>query len=279
MRIYCFGDLHGNLHALDACLRHMDGLSPDRVYCLGDLAGWLPFGDRTLNRMRSLQVPTVAGNHDLLVAGLFTDHPQQVDRMQATAYNAGLLSHDPDALEYLLGLPLILEGDDYVVTHHSPFHLPEPGTPPNIGCFGYLDEAALEGCLNRWRDFSPRIIFSGHDHIPAVYELPGGIDFPTTKDVVVHRPSGKDSLTIRIEPASKYWVKAGSVGGPYRDDIPTANSVLLDTAMGTVTLFRISYPCEQLLRDLTANRFCRNITTIRKYIELLRGDSIRREGT
>jgi len=273
MRIYCFGDLHGNLHALDACLRHMDGLRPDRVYCLGDLVGWLPFGDRTFSRMRSMQLPTVAGNHDLLVAGLFTDHPHQVDRMQATAYNAGLLSHIPDAPEYLLSLPLILEGDDYVVTHHSPFHLPESDSPPNIECFNYLDEAALEGCLNRWNDFSPRIIFSGHDHIPAVYELPGGIDIPTIKDVGVHRPSGKDSLTIQINPASKYWVKAGSVGGPYRDGVPTANSVLWDTAMESVTLSRIPYPCEQLLRDLTGNRFCCNIPTIQKYVGLLRRDS------
>ena len=39
--------------------------------------------------MRSLGFPTVAGNHDLLVAGVFKDFPQQLDRIEATAYNAG----------------------------------------------------------------------------------------------------------------------------------------------------------------------------------------------
>jgi len=50
-------------------------------FCLGDLVGWLPFGDRTLTRMRELDLPTVAGNHDLLVAGALTDFPEQIDRM------------------------------------------------------------------------------------------------------------------------------------------------------------------------------------------------------
>jgi 3',5'-cyclic AMP phosphodiesterase CpdA len=86
--------------------------------------GWLPFGDRSLRRTRALDFPTVAGNHDLLVAGLFTDHPEQLDRMQATAYNAGLLSTYPGAIDYLRSLPLVLETDDYTVVHHSPFDLP-----------------------------------------------------------------------------------------------------------------------------------------------------------
>ena len=124
MRTYFLGDIHGNAYALERCLAHMDEIRADRVYCLGDLVGWLPFGDRTLTRMRALDLPTVAGNHDLMVAGLFTDHPNQLDRMQASAYNAGLLSTVPGAIEYLLSLPLTLEGEDYVVVHHSPFHLP-----------------------------------------------------------------------------------------------------------------------------------------------------------
>jgi hypothetical protein len=130
MRTYFFGDIHGNGYALERCLAHLDEVKPDQVYCLGDLMGWLPFGDRSLRRMRALDFPTVAGNHDLLVTGLFTDHPEQLDRMQATAYNAGLLSTYPGAIDYLLSLPLVLETDDYTVVHHSPFDLP-PWTGSN----------------------------------------------------------------------------------------------------------------------------------------------------
>ncbi|NLI81578.1 MAG: metallophosphoesterase [Deltaproteobacteria bacterium] len=273
MRIYCFGDLHGNVYALEACLRHMDSLKPDVVYCLGDLVGWLPFGDRTLRRMRSLRLPTVAGNHDLMVAGLFTDHPRQLDRMQATAYNAGLLAHAPDDPEYLLGLPLMIEKPDHVAVHHSPFHLPEAGNAPHIGNFDYLDEAALEGALPRWKSFPQRVILSGHDHLPAIYELPGGIDAPTVANVTVHKPTTTGSVTVRLKADARYWVKGGSVGGPYRDGVPQANAVLLDDSAETITLFRIPYPWEQLLKELSENRFFSNIPTIRRYMELLKGSS------
>lgn len=269
MRTYLFGDIHGNLDALEACLKHMETVKPDEVICLGDIVGWLPFGDRGLTRMQSLGIETVAGNHDLMVAGLFTDHLTQIDRMQATAFNAGLLSGIPDTADYLLGLPLILERNNFVVTHHSPFHLPVDGETATIDCFNYLDEAALGACLNEWNASSYRLIFSGHDHVPAVFELPSGLKHPEVADILVHRPAREGSLTLQMNPGSKYWIKAGSVGGPYRDGIPTANSVLFDSGQGTVSLFRIPYPTEKLLRDLSANRFCRNIPTIQRYMDLL----------
>lgn len=269
MRTSFFGDIHGNEYALKACLDHLRELRPNAVYCLGDLVGWLPFGDRTLERMRALSVPTVAGNHDLLVCGLFTDHPGQLDRMQATAYNAGLLSTLPGAVEYLLGLPLMLEQDDFVVVHHSPFHLPEPGAPPTIECFDYLDQTALAGCLEAWGKYPKRLIFSGHDHVPTVYELPGGIASPHLEDVHVHRPDADQPLIIPLNPTARYWIKAGSVGGPYRDGLPAANSVLYDSETDTITLYRIPYPTTQLHDALASHLFIHNLPTIRNYINLL----------
>jgi hypothetical protein len=269
MRTCFFGDIHGNAYALEACLHHVDRVKADAVYCLGDLAGWLPFGDRTLTRMRTLDFPTVAGNHDLLVAGLLTDHPGQLDRMQATAYNAGLLSTVPGAVEYLLGLPLVIAQDDFVVVHHSPFHLPEVGEPPTIKCFDYLDGAALSESLKAWRNYPKRLIFSGHDHLPAVYELPDEIESPYLKDVRTHPAPPDQPLTITLKPDARYWIKGGSVGGPYRDGIAAANSVLYDSSAGTVTLFRIAYPTGRLRDELASHRFVRNLPTIQSYINLL----------
>jgi predicted phosphodiesterase len=269
MRAFLFGDIHGNEYALEACLRQIDDLKADEVYCLGDLVGWLPFGNRTLARMRTLDVPTVAGNHDLLVGGLFTDHPGQLDRMQATAYNAGLLAAMPGAADYLVNLPLMLEDEDFVVVHHSPFHLPRPGEAPTIECFGYLDEAALAGCLEAWQNFPQRIIISGHDHLPAVYELPDDVESPQTGDLHVHRPTRERQLTVTLNPRSRYWVKAGSVGGPYRDGFPVANSVLFDSDAQTITLFRTTYEAHRLHHELASHLFMRNLATIKNYIKLI----------
>lgn len=269
MRVYFFGDIHGNIYALEACLKHLDSLKPDRIYCLGDLVGWLPFGDRTFTRMRSLDLPTVAGNHDLLVAGLFTDHPDQQDRMQATAYNAGLLSTIPGAADYLLSLPLLLENEEFVVVHHSPFHLPAPGRPPNIENFSYLDDSALAQSLEAWRSYPKRIIFSGHDHIPAIYELPDSPDFPRPNNVIVYRPEYDRSLTVQLNPHSRYWIKAGSLGGPYRDGVALANSVIYDSGSQTVTFFRLSFQTDKLRRELASHRFSLNLPTLQRYLDLL----------
>lgn len=270
MRTYFFGDIHGNTYALEACLKHLDGLRVDQVFCLGDLVGWLPFGDRTLSRMRSLEFPTVAGNHDLLVSGVFTDFPNQLDRMQASAFNAGLLAGIGGAVDHLAALPLSLEHEDYVVVHHSPFDLPPAGEPVTIQSFAYLDEPALAACLQAWRDYPRRLIFSGHDHVPAIYELPDeASERPDIKDVKIHVPQPTASLTVRLNPASRYWVKAGSVGGPYRDKVPIVNSVLYDSDAGTVTLHRLPYETRRLRRDLDSHFFARNLRTLQDYINLL----------
>jgi predicted phosphodiesterase len=266
MRYYFFGDIHGNVHALERCLAHLEEIRADRAYCLGDLVGWLPFGDRSLSRMRQLDIPTVAGNHDLLVAGLFTDHPEQLDRLQASAYNAGLLSSVPQAFEVLLNLPLRLEEADFTVVHHSPFDLPPAGEPPTIDCFNYLDEKALNGVLERWHDYPQRLIFSGHDHLPAVYELSGDQDLQLN----VYRPTPREPLTIAVNRQARYWIKAGSVGGPYRDQVAVANSALYDSAAETLTLYRLPYPTEDLDRELGQHRYCSNLKTIQQYRELLR---------
>jgi len=270
MRVYFFGDIHGNLVALEACLRHLSDCRQDSIYCLGDLVGWLPFGDRTLIRMSSsLSIPTVAGNHDLLVAGLFTDHPEQLDRMQATAFNAGLLSTVPGAIDYLLHLPLRLETETFTVVHHSPFHLPLPGNPPTIRSFNYLDGKSLGESLKAWRSYPKRLVFSGHDHVPGIYELPDMVKDPEPADVIVHRPSGGKPLKIKLKADSRYWIKAGSVGGPYRDGVATANSVLYETTSETVTLFRIPYPTDELRRELASHFFVRNLPTLKRYMDLL----------
>jgi hypothetical protein len=270
MKTYFFGDIHGNAFALEAVIYHYQQIQPDSIYCLGDLVGWLPFGDRTLTRMRSLNLPTVAGNHDLMVAGLFPDHPHQLDRMQASAYNSGILSILPGALDYLLSLPLSIETAEMAILHHSPFHLPAPGMTPVITHFNYLDEAALSGCLEAWRSFPKKLIFSGHDHIPAVYELVETERMPNLKDIRIHRPAEGASMTISLNSGSRYWIKAGSVGGPYRDGVFSANSVLLDSSAQTLTLFRIPYPLGPLRRDLSNNRYCRNFKTLLPYLNFKR---------
>ncbi len=269
MRAYFLGDIHGNNYALEACLKSLDQAHAEKVFCLGDIVGWLPFGDRTLRRIRELNPETVAGNHDLMVAGVFTDHPHQIDRMQASAYNAGLLSSRPEDLDFLANLPLKLETPHFVIVHHSPFHLPPVGQAPTIDCFNYLDRDQLQQCLNAWQESEQRLIISGHDHVPAVYELPDGAAPATIDDVKVYRHEGQADLVVDLRSDARYWVKTGSVGGPYRDGVPLANLAVYDQERRQVILRRLSYPHGALYAELKIHRYCRNIGTLKQYAQLL----------
>ena len=76
-------DIHGNLEALEAVL---DDVPEDveTIYCLGDVIGYGANPDECCDVVRSLEMPTISGNHDLAVTDLETDldhpvakHPEQ----------------------------------------------------------------------------------------------------------------------------------------------------------------------------------------------------------
>jgi putative phosphoesterase len=64
MRIAIFGDIHGNLPALDATLAAIDRERADAVYCLGDLVGYGASPEEVTQRIRASGVPTIMGNYD-----------------------------------------------------------------------------------------------------------------------------------------------------------------------------------------------------------------------
>jgi putative phosphoesterase len=64
MRIAIFGDIHGNLPALDAVLADIPRRGFDAVYCLGDLVGYGAFPNEVIARIRDARFPTIMGNYD-----------------------------------------------------------------------------------------------------------------------------------------------------------------------------------------------------------------------
>lgn len=265
MRHYFFGDIHGNPYALKACLREAEKLKADRLYCLGDIIGWLPWGEETLKMVLDLGIPTIAGNHELLVAGIFTDDPKNVDRIQATAYTAGVLWHRENLLSELDDFPLIIAEEDFVLVHHDPFVLPESRKELNIEHFTYLDDDKVRSIIPRWKQYSYRLIFSGHDHVPMLFELRE--DGSVTRHPV---PLDFDIFKVSLETGSKYWFKAGAVGGPYRDGVAMANALLYDDDEKSVIFVRCSFDRDELFERLRSHRYFRNINTIQKYLRNLK---------
>src|SRR5262249_21132615 len=64
MRIGLFGDIHGNLVALDAVLDALQRERPDHLICLGDVATTGPWPHEVTARVGALGCPIVRGNWD-----------------------------------------------------------------------------------------------------------------------------------------------------------------------------------------------------------------------
>ena len=64
VRIAIVSDIHGNLPALEAVLRDLEQVTPDRVYVNGDVVNRGPQSKECLDRVRALGWPVVFGNHE-----------------------------------------------------------------------------------------------------------------------------------------------------------------------------------------------------------------------
>ena len=80
MRIAAISDIHGNLGALEAVLTGVADLGVDLIVNLGDICSGPLQPRETLELLRGLAVPTIAGNHErqlltlpMEAMGLLTD--------------------------------------------------------------------------------------------------------------------------------------------------------------------------------------------------------------
>ena len=62
--ITIFGDIHGNLPALEAVFQDIAARRLDNLYCLGDLVGYGTFPNDVVQFVRERGIPTLMGNYD-----------------------------------------------------------------------------------------------------------------------------------------------------------------------------------------------------------------------
>ena len=68
MRIAAFGDIHGNLFALQAVLADLRTQKPDGLLVTGDLVYKFPWGAEVVDLLRSLPCQVILGNAELYLA-------------------------------------------------------------------------------------------------------------------------------------------------------------------------------------------------------------------
>lgn len=220
MRYLIVSDIHGNIQALEAVVRHAAG-SFDRILCCGDLVGYGADPNAVVEWVRANVELIVRGNHDKACAGLEDmEWFNPVARESALWTQAALTGEN---LRYLRNLPRgPLRVDEFQLLHGSPLDEDE-----------YIIDRLDASQLAPYLDTS--LSFFGHTH------LQGGFRCHRNGVQPIRRPGpGEEEAAIGIEPEAIYLVNCGSVGQP-RDHDPRAAYATFDTASRTIALRRAPY--------------------------------------
>lgn len=224
-RVTIFGDIHGNLPALEAGLADIEAHDPTPLYCLGDLVGYGTFPNKVIEVIRERNVPTLMGNYDQGVGNSSDDCGCAYTSKEAEALgkrsiawtNQNTTDDNKIFLTQLTSQILLqLNGLRIRLVHGSPRKINE-----------YLYEDRPDATMERLLDMAEAdVLVCGHTHIPY----------------------------HRILPSGRHVVNAGSVGKP-KDGNSQACYVVLETIGNDlgVTFKRVSYDIERAAQAIEAS--------------------------
>lgn len=232
MRYAIFGDIHGNLQALDAVLAAYQSEAIDCYLCTGDLVGYGANPAECVEAVRKLCQHVVAGNHDYAVAEKLT---LEFFNSYAKAAVLWTRSHlDLADLKYLERLPLLVEVDRDVTLSHATIY--------DAHAFDYI-QTQYDAHLSLQEMQTP-CGFVGHSHIPISFYLRDGVVGWTME------------TTIDVDACEKVLINVGSVGQP-RDENPKAAYAVFDTDERKVWIKRVAYDVDGAIRAIEQNRLPR----------------------
>lgn len=221
-RITIFGDIHGNLPALEAVLADIDAHEPSPLYCLGDLVGYGTFPNEVTQIIRGRKIPTIMGNYDQGVGNssddcgcAYTSKEAEALGKRSIAWTNQHTSEDNKLFLRQLpaNIPLRLGGLRVLLVHGSPRKINE-----------YLFADRPDATLERLLDLADAdVLVCGHTHIPY----------------------------HRILPSGRHVVNAGSVGKP-KDGNSQACYVVLEANNSELQVIfrRIQYDIESAARAI-----------------------------
>jgi len=213
-------DIHGNLEALEACLREARAACAERFALLGDFVGYGADPVAVLERVRQLQregAIVLRGNHDDAVG--HASHYMNDLAAEAIEWTREQL--DAEQKAYLTSLPMLAREEQICFVHASAL-LPERWI--------YIDSpGAAQACAEA---AGCAYTFCGHVHRQALY-------FTTPRgSMSAFQPTVGHPIPVG---GHRRWVAVvGSVGQP-RDRRPAAAFALFDSAKATLTFRRVPY--------------------------------------
>jgi diadenosine tetraphosphatase ApaH/serine/threonine PP2A family protein phosphatase len=225
VRYGIFGDIHGNLHALEAVLEAYQSESIDVYLCTGDLVGYGANPTECIATVKDLCQDVVAGNHDFAVCEKLA-----LDFFNSYAKSAVLWTREQlseEDLEYLRHLALTAIVDEDTTVSHATIY--------DAHAFDYI-QTQYDAHLSL-QELSTTCGFVGHSHIPIAFYLRDGTVNWTMEP------------ELDLDGIEKALINVGSVGQP-RDENPDAAYSIYDTETGTIRVKRVPYDIDGAIKAI-----------------------------
>ncbi len=228
MRYGIISDIHGNIEALNECVKALANERIDRYVCLGDIVGYGANPEECAQVVRKLVSVCIVGNHDAAVSGRM-DYSYYYDAARH-ALDWCREQVSPETMAWLTGLPYRQKEGELDFCHGSPIE-------PEEFEYIFTKEKAKE--LLKYRDDLSWVTFIGHSHLTRSFAL-GPDDAYNVKG---------PEFTVRKD--FKYIITVGSVGQP-RDYDPRSCCAVFDTETCVFKYVRCEYNIEAQMKKIIA---------------------------
>jgi putative phosphoesterase len=214
-RIAIISDIHGNLSALNAVLDDIALREVNEIYCLGDLVGYYCYFNEVVEKISSLNIPCVMGNHDFAFA--YNDGVIERSKTCTRILKWQLEHANNSTIEYIKSLPKSLVvniGSKSIFCTHG-------------GLIDSIDEYVFDVNEEYFvvNNFESDVLVTGHTHLGAYKSFFSG----------------------------KKWINPGSVGQS-RDFDNRASYVLINDAF-EVQFIRVKYDFMKLVNQMKKKGF------------------------
>ncbi len=236
MRYLVFGDVHGNLPALEAVLAAGQARGVEAYLFVGDLVGYGPQPIECIERLMAMKeaggFAWVAGNHELAVRGELETDGYNEEAQKTLRWTRELLEKRPEAMKFLQEAELTLQVNDWILLTHDSL------AEPSIGHYHREARKARSelACLRFKRG---KVCFYGHTHRvrAEIADAEGNIVLPMFEP---YFGAGTDPHPIKLGANEIAWVGTGSVGFP-GNERRGAECVIVDDQAWRIEAYAVEY--------------------------------------
>ena len=219
-------DVHANPAALAVAVADARGRGCSRFVLLGDITGYGYDVKSALKLVRENFDVVLMGNHDSACLGLEPEYEVSCNRnYRVDVMQREILSEDERG--WLRDRPYLhIEGEMAFV--HGDFTSP--------AAWNYV--FSIQGAIASFFSRTERILFCGHTHHAAAWELQGsGVVRPRLLRYLSCPAVRADTRSFALKDGSRYVVNVGSVGHPRADRCSTY--VIYDSDIDRLTFRRL----------------------------------------